>query len=145
MAEVHAAQHGIEFGGSPVSHEFPGRLKFDLQARLPVIAVSGPFDDDAARGIRYLLIATWGPERPFYQRYPYVVLDLRMVSEFAEGAGAFLGQLRDRLRALDGDLFIAAREATPLSGEARLFATADEAWEAAREQRREDRAVALGL
>ena len=39
----HAAQHVLEFGGSPVSTEFAGRLKFELSHRIPVIAVSRQF------------------------------------------------------------------------------------------------------
>lgn len=145
MADSHAAQHVIEFGGSAVSSEFPGRLKYDLKVRIPVIAASGDFDAETARGLRYMLIATWGPERPSYQRYPYVVLDLRMVQSYDDGASGFIGQLRDRLRQLGGDLFVALRGEPPTSGELQTFATADEALEAARDQRRADRAEALGL
>jgi hypothetical protein len=135
MAEGHAQRHQVEFGGSPVSTEFDGRLGFDLIDRIPVFTLSHDFSEHAARQIRYALVSTWGPERPFYQRYEWVVIDIRMVTGWAEGAGRFLTQLRDRLRQIGGrfrapdgaelwggDLVLVAYDTSMLPGE---FLTGD--------------------
>jgi len=90
-------QHHLEFGGSPVTTEFPGKLQFRRVDRLPVISLSHRFDEETAREVRYQLVATVGPERPFYHRYLYVVLDVRMVDPWAPGSGEFVAALRDRM------------------------------------------------
>src|SRR4051812_4619191 len=109
----HEKQHALEFGGSPVSTEFPGQLQFALADRIPILVLSQTFDEEAARAVRYSLVATVGPERPFYHRYPDVVLDVRMVTSWAEGAGSFVNQLRERLKKLGGDLFVVATDQIP--------------------------------
>jgi hypothetical protein len=136
-------QHHLEFGGSPVTTEFPGRLQFRKVDRLPVISLSHTFDGAAAREVRYQLVATVGPERPFYHRYLEVILDVRMVSEWAPGAGEFVGALRDRMRSLGGELFVVAEERIPVPGETKVYPTPEEAIEAARARRAERRSAAL--
>ena len=92
MAAGH--QHHLEFGGSPVGTEFDGAIQFRLVDRIPHISVSDDFTPKTARQIRYHLVATVGPERPFYHRHQYVVLDVRMIGNWEQGAGetpAFLG------------------------------------------------------
>lgn len=136
-------QHHLEFGGSPVTTEFPGKLQFRRVDRIPVIAVSHTFDEETARQVRYQLVATVGPERPFYHRYLYVVLDVRMISRWADRAGEFVAALRDRMRNLGGELFVVAEEKPPVPGDTRIYPTAEEAITAAKELRGERRAAAL--
>jgi hypothetical protein len=141
MAAGH--QHHLEFGGSPVGTEFPGKLHFDLIDRIPHIAVSHEFDEESARMVRYVLVATVGPERPFYHRYPWVVLDLRMISDWQPGAGEFIAALRERLRRIDGELFLVATTEIPVSREVPTFETVDEAVASAKAARARRRAAML--
>jgi hypothetical protein len=143
MAVGHEKQHQLEFGGSPVTTEFPGQLQFRLADRIPVLVLSQTFDEEAARAVRYSLVATVGPERPYYHRYPDVVLDVRMVTGWADGAGDFVNALRDRLKKLAGDLFVVATVAIPVSSEVRIFETVEEAVAAAKTNRAERRRKAL--
>src|SRR5687768_7082515 len=107
-------QHHLEFGGSPVTTEFPGKLQFQLVDRLPLISVSHTFSQETARQIRYQLVATVGPERPFYPRYLQVILDVRMIDRWADGAGEFVGALRQRMQHIGGELFLVATTAIPV-------------------------------
>ena len=143
MAVGHEKQHQLEYGGSPVSTEFPGQLQFRLVDRIPVLDLSQDFDEEAARAIRYSLVATVGPERPYYHRYYDVVLDVRMVTHWHPSAGQFVADLRTRMKKLGGDLFVVATEPTPVPGELLVFETAEEAVAAARTQRAERRRKAL--
>jgi hypothetical protein len=143
MAEAHARQHQLEFGGSPVGTEFDGSLQFRLVDRVPHISVSHEFTEKTARQIRYALVATVGPERPYYHRHFYVVLDVRMISEWAEGAGGFVGALRDRMQRIGGELFLVTELPAPVPGDIPTYPTADEAIRAAKELRAERRAAAL--
>lgn len=136
-------QHHLEFGGSPVTTEFPGKLQFRRVDRIPVISLSHTFDEETAREVRYALVATVGPERPFYHRYLYVVLDVRMVGRWAEKSGEFVAALRDRMRNLGGELFVVAEEKIPVPGDTRIYPTPQEAISAAKELRAEQRAAAL--
>lgn len=145
MSVGHEKQHQLEFGGSPVTTEFPGQLQFRLVDRIPVLVLSQDFDEEAARAIRYSLVATVGPERPFYIRYFDVVLDVRMVTHWHASAGQFVADLRTRMKKLGGDLFVIATEQIPVPGELRVFETAEEAITAAKEQRTERRRKALQI
>ena len=141
MAAGH--QHHLEFGGSPVATEFDGKLSFQLADRIPVIAVSHEFTEKTARQIRYALVATVGAERPFYHRYPFVVLDVRMINEWLPGSGEFVGALRDRLRNIGGELFVVATMENPVPGGTPLHTTIEDAVAAAKALRAERRAAAL--
>src|SRR5687767_8555415 len=112
MAAGH--QHHLEFGGSPVSTEFDGSLQFRLFDRLPVISVSQGFTEYTARQVRYALVASVGPERPFYHRYEYVILDVRMIGQWLPGSGEFVGALRERLRKIGGELFLVTTTQVPV-------------------------------
>jgi hypothetical protein len=111
--------------------------------RIPVISVSHAFTEKTARQIRYELVATVGPERPFYHRHYYVVLDVRMISEWQPGAGDFVGALRQRMQKIGGELFIVTTTPIPVPSDVPQFPTADEAVAAAKELRAERRAAAL--
>jgi hypothetical protein len=143
MAAGH--QHHLEYGGSPVGTEFDGSLHFKLIDRIPVIAVSHEFSEKTARQIRYELVSTVGPERPFYHRWQYVVLDVRMISEWLPGAGEFVAALRSRLVKIGGELFIVATEQIPVSAEIPRSETVEGAAAAAKELRAERRAASLTL
>lgn len=136
-------QHLLEFGGSHVTTEFDGSLRFDLLYRIPYISVSHEFTGMTARQIRYALVATVGSERPFYHRWPWVILDVQMISAWEEGSGDFLAALQDRLREIDGELFLVATGETPAPAGIPVFASPDEAVEAARTARAEYRASRL--
>lgn len=141
MAAGH--QHHLEFGGSPVTTEFDGKLSFRLVDRIPHISVSHEFSEMTARQVRYSLVATVGPERPYYHRYTFVVLDVRMISDWLPGAGDFVGALRDRLKNLGGELFVVATQPIPVPAAVPIHATAEEAIAAAKELRAERRAASL--
>ena len=143
MAAGH--QHHLEFGGSPVGTEFDGSLQFRRVDRIPVISVSHDFTEQTARQIRYALVATVGPERPFYHRYQFVVLDVRMVGEWRPGGGDFVGALRERMKNLGGDLFLVSTEPVPVPSGVPLFETPEAALDAAKTMRAEKRAAVLGL
>ena len=143
MAAGH--QHHLEFGGSPVTTEFDGKLQFQLVDRIPHISVSHEFSALTARQVRYALVATVGPERPYYHRYTFVVLDVRMISKWEEGAGQFVGALRERLKSLGGELFVVATQAVPVPAGVPVHATAEEAIAAAKQLRADRRAASLRL
>lgn len=138
-------QHQMEFGGSHVTSEFDGKLQFRVVDRIPHISVSHEFSELTARQIRYALVATVGPERPFYHRYQYVVLDTRMITEWLAGSGEFVGALRGRLQKLGGELFLVDTRDVPVTGGVPKFDTVDEAVAAAKRMRAERRAASLGL
>lgn len=142
MAEGHG-QHHLEYGGSPVGTEFDGSLQFELINRIPHISVSSEFSDQTARQIRYALVATVGPERPFYHRYPYVILDVRMINAWLPGSGEFVEALRARLDHIGGELYLVATTPVPVSSSVLRYDTVDAAVTAARELRAERRAAAL--
>ena len=144
MAVGHEKQHRLECGGSHVGTEFDGKLQFRLVDRIPHISVSHEFSELTARQVRYALVATVGPERPFYHRYRYVVLDVRMISDWLPGSGEFVVALRERMQKLGGDLFLVATQPVPAPG-VPTFATADEAIAAAKQMRAERRAAALQI
>lgn len=139
----HEKQHQLEFGGSPVSTEFPGQLQFSLADRIPVLVLSQTFDEEAARAVRYSLVATVGPERPYYHRYPDVVLDVRMVTGWADGSGGFVNALAERLRKLSGQLFVVATDKIPVGGDVKVLESVQEAVDAAKVVRAERRRRAL--
>ena len=143
MAGDHARKHQLEFGGSPVGTEFDGRLQFDRIDRIPIFTVSHFFSAHAARQIRYALVSTWGPERPFYQRYQWVIIDARMVTGWEDDARLFVQQLRDRLRQLGGDLVLVAYETSALDGEFATAETQEAAVALVKERRAAARATAL--
>lgn len=143
MEDEHDKQHLLEYGGSPVGTEFDGQLQFRLVDRIPHISVSHEFTEQTARQIRYALVATVGPERPYYHRYYYVVLDVRMISSWAPGAGEFVTALRERMKALGGELFVVATVPIPVGEGVPVFPTVEEALEAARTLRAERRLAAL--
>jgi hypothetical protein len=138
-------QHYLEYGGSHVTTEFDGKLQFRLVDRIPHISVSHEFNELTARQIRYALVGTVGPERPFYHRYQYVVLDTRMITEWLPGASDFVSALRQRLQKLGGELFLVHTGEVYVPGDIPKFETADEAIAAAKLMRAERRAAALGL
>lgn len=152
---AHASQHALEYGGSPVGVEFDGSLSFRKQDRIPILTVSSVFTEHTARQIRYCLVATVGEERPFYHRYPFVVLDLRMVEGWEPGAAEFVAALRRRLCELGGELAVvlppkpapadAPREPDrgPLSAEIPAFLTVEEAHATLRQLRHERRMAAI--
>lgn len=133
MASGH--QHHLEYGGSPVSTEFDGSLQFKLVARIPYLSVSHEFTPHTARQIRYALVGTVGPERPFYHRYRFVILDVRMISAWQEGAGEFVAELRRRLQRLGGELYLVTTTQVPVPPEVPRCATPEEAIETARAAR----------
>lgn len=144
MATGHQLRHAVEFGGSPVGTEFDGSLSFQSIDRVPIFTVSQDFTAHTARQLRYGLVATWGPERPFYQRYPWVVLDLRMVTGWQEGAPAFVAQLGDLLRReRGGDLVLVAYDTSNLPGEYLAAGTVDEAVALVKERREAARLAVL--
>jgi hypothetical protein len=145
MAEGHAQRHQVEFGGSPVGTEFDGKIAFKLIDRIPILTTSHEFTAHTARQIRYALVATWGPERPFYQRYQWLVLDIRMVTGWEPGAPAFAVQLRDRLRQFGGDLVLVAHDTSSLPGDFTSAETVEAAVEIVHQRRDAARGKALGI
>jgi len=140
---AHEKQHTLEFGGSPVGTEFDGSLQFQLVDRIPWISVSQEFSEATARQIRYALVATVGPERPFYHRYYYVVLDVRMISRWLPGAAEFVNALRDRMQRLGGELVLVATDRIPVSDAIPLRDSPEAALEHARHLRAEKRLAML--
>jgi hypothetical protein len=143
MASGH--QHHLEFGGSPVTTEFDGRLQFRLVDRIPHISVSHEFTDHTARQVRYALVGTVGPERPYYHRWTFIVLDVRMISDWQPGAGDFVGALRQRLVKLGGELFVVATQAIPVPGDVPVRASAEAAIADAKALRAERRSASLRM
>lgn len=144
MAEGHHHQHHLEYGGSPVGTEFDGSLQFRLVDRIPHIAVSHDFTAQTARQVRYALIATVGPERPYYHRWHYVVLDVRMIGGWEEGSGDFVGALHQRMNKIGGELFLVTTDgAIPVPKDVPRYETAEEAIVAAKRLRAERRAASL--
>ncbi len=141
MAAGH--QHHLEFGGSPVGTEFDGSLQFRLVDRIPVISVSQDFTEKTARQVRYALVATVGPERPYYHRWYYVVLDVRMIGEWEPGTGDFVNALRERMQRIGGELFLVHTVPVPVSAGIPAFETAEDAVVAAKALRAERRAASL--
>jgi hypothetical protein len=141
MAAGH--QHHLEFGGSHVTTEFDGSLQFRAVDRIPYLSVSQTFTPKTARQIRYLLVSTVGPERPFYHRYQYVILDVRMIGAWEPGSGDFVNALRDRLTNLGGELFLVATTSVPVNASLPKFTTADAAIAAAKELRANRRRAAI--
>jgi len=126
-----------------VGTEFDGSLRFELVDRIPNLLVSSDFSEKTARQIRYALVATVGPERPFYHRYPWVVLDVRMVGEWLPGSGEFVGALQERLRSLNGELYLVTTRPVPVADTVPRFATREEATAAAKDARAQRRAQLL--
>ncbi len=137
-------QHHLEFGGSPVTTEFPGRLRYQAVDRIPILELSYTFDEEAARAIRYELVSSVGPERPFYHRHRFVVLDVRMVSSWKQDAAPFVTALRDRLLSIHGDLYVVANTDTPLQAGVTRYGSIEAAVDAAKTARRERRASLIG-
>jgi hypothetical protein len=134
-------QHGLEFGGSHFSSDFDGTINFRLVDAIPVITLSYTFSDTTARQFRYLMGATLGPqEYHFHQRYQYLVADLRAVTAWKEGAAAFMGEVRDAMRSVGGELRVVTYDASMLPGEFAVHETVDEALEAIKESRQKARA-----
>jgi hypothetical protein len=106
-----------------------------MQDRIPILVTAHHFNAWTARQIRYALVATWGPERPFYQRYQWVILDVRMTDRWEEGAPQFVAQLRDRLQQLGGDLVLVAYDTSMLPGEYRAAETVEDAVAMVKEER----------
>lgn len=136
-------QHHLEFGGSPVSTEFDGSLQFRLVDRIPVVAVSHEFTEKTARQIRYELVATVGPERPFYHRHYYVVLDVRMISAWQAGAGEFVAALRERMTRIGGELYVVATTPIPVPAGVPVVPSVEEAVATAKALRAERRLATL--
>ena len=141
MAAGH--QHHLEYGGSAVSTEFDGSLQFELLARVPHISVSHEFTELTARQIRYALVATVGPERPYYHRYYDVILDVRMISGWQPGAGAFVDALHARMHRIGGELYLVATVPTPVTSDVPTFTTVEAALAQARANRAERRLATL--
>jgi hypothetical protein len=136
MSEESARQHELEFGGSEVKEDFDGTINFSLRDAIPVITVSYTFNDTTARQFRYLMGATLAPqEYHFHQRYQFLVVDLRPVTGWRGEAPAFMGEVRDALRRLGGDLFVVTYEAAKLPGEFLVYETVDEALDAVKATR----------
>jgi hypothetical protein len=132
-------QHHLEFGGSPVTTEFPGRLQFQSIDRIPVVSVSHRFDEETARQIRYELVSTVGAERPFYHRYLFVVLDVRMVTAWLAGSTEFVSALQQRMHRIGGELFLVTRPDSPVDAGIPAFPTIEEAAAAAKQKRADRR------
>lgn len=136
MSEESARQHELEFGGSEVKEDFDGTINFSLRDAIPIITISYTFNDTTARQFRYLMGATLAPqEYHFHQRYDNLVVDLRPVTGWRGEAVAFLGEVRDALRRLGGDLYLVTYDASMLPGEFRLYESVDEALDAVRAAR----------
>jgi hypothetical protein len=71
------------------------------------------------------------------------VLDLRMVTQWADGAGGFVAALRDRMRNIGGELYVVSESPIPAPGDTRVYPTPDAAIAAAKELRAEHRTRAL--
>ena len=141
MASGH--QHHLEYGGSPVGTEFDGSLHFESLDRIPHISVSQDFTEKTARQIRYHLVATVGPERPYYHRHHYVILDVRMIGRWMPGSGDFVNALHDRMHRIGGELFLVATTEIPVSSAIPTFETVEEALAAAKALRKERREASL--
>jgi hypothetical protein len=131
MSEEPARQHELEFGGSEVKEDFDGTISFRLRDAIPVLTVSYTFNDTTARQFRYLMGATLGPqEYHFHQQYQYLIVDLRAVTAWRGEAPAFMGEVREAMRRLGGDLFLVTYDASMLPGEFHVYETVDGALEA---------------
>jgi hypothetical protein len=140
MSSESARQHGLEFGGSHVHSDFDGTIHFRLVDGIPVITVSYTFGDTTARQFRYLMGATLGPqEYHFHQRHQYLVVDLRAVTAWTGEAAAFMGEVRDHLQRLGGELRIVTYDASMLPGSFRVHESVDQALEAIKEAREQAR------
>jgi hypothetical protein len=136
MSSESARQHELEFGGSHVQSDFDGTINFRLVDAIPVITISYTFNDTTARQFRYLMGATLAPqEYHFHQRHQYLVADLRAVTAWKDGAAAFMGEVRDALRALGGELHAVTYDASMLPGAFAVHETVDQALEAIKAER----------
>lgn len=136
-------QHELEFGGSPVHEDIDGTISFRLVDALPIITVSYRFDDTVARQFRYLMGATLGPqEYHFHQRHQYLIVDVRAVTRWQGEAPRLMGEVRDQMRRLGGELYVVTYDASMLPGEFTVYETVDEALEAAKAAREAARARA---
>ncbi len=139
----HGSQHTLEFGGSRVGSEFDGSLQFRLVDRIPWISVSHEFTEQTARQVRYALVGTVGPERPFYHRYLFVVLDVRMISAWHPGAAEFVNALRDRMQRLGGELIVVTTDQVPIANTVPIRDTPEDAIAHAKHLRAEKRSRLL--
>jgi hypothetical protein len=141
MSSESARQHDLEFGGSHVHSDFDGTINFRLADAIPVITISYTFGDTTARQFRYLMGATLGPqEYHFHQRYQYLVVDLRPVTAWKEGAAQFMAEVRDALQRVGGELHVVTYDASKLAGDFAVHETVDEALDAIKETRQRARA-----
>src|SRR5262245_33087743 len=112
MSEEAAREHELEFGGSEVRGGFDGTRRSRLRDAVPILTVSYTFDETTARQFPYLMGATLGPqEYHFHQRYQYLVVDLRPVTAWRGEAPAFMGEVREAMRRMGGDLFLVTYDA----------------------------------
>jgi len=141
MSSESARQHGLEFGGSHVHSDFDGTINFRLVDGIPIITVSYTFGDTTARQFRYLMGATLGPqEYHFHQRYQYLIADLRAVTAWKGEAAAFMGEVRDALALLGGELHLVTYDASMLPGTFAVHETLEQALDAVKEIRQKARA-----
>lgn len=141
MSSESARQHGLEFGGSHFHDDTDGTINFRLADAIPVITVSYTFGDTTARQFRYLMGATVGPEEyHFHQRYQYLVADLRAVTGWAGEAAAFMGQMREAMSGVGGELHVVTYDPSPLPGAFHVHETVDAALDAIKETRQRARA-----
>jgi hypothetical protein len=140
MSSESARQHELEFGGSHVRSDFDGTIHFRLADGIPVITVSYTFGDTTARQFRYLMGATLAPqEYHFHQRHQYLVTDLRAVTSWATESAAFMGEIREAMRGLGGELHLVTYDASMLPGAFAVHETVDEALEAIKATREKAR------
>ncbi len=134
---AHDSQHLIEFGGSSITEEFDGTISFNLIDRIPVLTISHTFWAHTARQFRYLMNGSLDTEKPFHYQYNWAVADLRMVSDYRDDAPRFLGETREALRRLRGDLLVVTYQPEVLPAGFRTFESVEEAVEAAKQGRRQ--------
>jgi hypothetical protein len=142
MSTEGAKQHTLEFGGSHATTDFDGTISFRLHDGIPVITVSYSFDDTTARQFRYLMGATINQEYHFHERYQYLVVDLRAVTAWKGEGPKFLGEMRDTLQRLHGELHLVTYDASPMPGSFLVSETVDEALDKVRAAREAKRAAA---
>src|SRR5437867_912636 len=125
-------QHQLEFGGSPIHDDFDGTISFRVVNRVPVVTASYTFSDLTARQFRYLMAASFGPERPFQQRYKDCILDVCAVTAWRDDAAQFLTTAQDTFRQLGGDLYVVTYDPSPLPTGLRTFESVEDALQAAK-------------
>jgi len=105
LAEDTIKEKEIVFGRWANSLE-ESAVNFQMLDRTPTFIVTYSFGDEAIDKLRILFATTFDPHLSRV-KYHFAIFDLRGVTVLYPSGMAFLQDLRDRLRGMGGELFIA--------------------------------------